>query len=344
MNLNTTFLYLFTFLAAFVLSLIFTPAARAAAILLNVFDHPSSSVKTHKEPVPYLGGVAIFLAFSLALLWLRILTAFPSGTLRSLRGILVGGAFIVGLGLVDDIRTDGLHYRVKFLFQITAACMIILFGIHVKFIKPTWVGLILSVIWVVGITNAFNLIDIMDGLASAVAVVSSLAFLFISLPTEEIYVNFAAAALAGAALGFLPYNVSKNFRVFMGDSGSLFLGFTTSSLALGTVYSETSELALLAPLLVLAVPIFDTVFVFILRIRRGMSPFMGSKDHFPLRLEILGWSRRAILNIVICLSLAFSLAAYIITRAPVGLAVFVFLLCAVSLYLFTRYLLKAKVQ
>src|SRR5438552_17317232 len=106
-------LYLFTFSTALVLSFILTPAARSAAIVLNIIDHPTSTIKTHKEPVPYLGGAAIFLAFSFSLLWIRLLTSFPTGTLRSLRGLMVGAALVFIMGLVDDIRHGGLSYRIK---------------------------------------------------------------------------------------------------------------------------------------------------------------------------------------------------------------------------------------
>src|SRR5687768_3593657 len=113
--MDSLFLYLFTFFSALILSLVLTPAARAAALIFDILDHPSTTVKTHKEPVPYLGGAAIFVAFSFALLWVRVLTSFPTGTLRALRGLLLGGGIIFLMGLVDDIRHGGLNYRVKFI-------------------------------------------------------------------------------------------------------------------------------------------------------------------------------------------------------------------------------------
>jgi len=341
---NIFSLYLFTFLAALILSLILTPAARSAAILFNIFDHPSSNIKTHREPVPYLGGAAIFISFIFALLWIRVLTSFPTGTLRALRGILFGGAFIFILGLVDDIRPEGLHYRTKFMFQISGAIMLILFGIHIKFVHPSWLAIILSVVWIVGITNAFNLIDIMDGLAGGITIMASLAFLFISLPTEEIYVNFAATALAGSVLGFLPYNLSKGWKIFMGDSGSLFIGFIAGSLALGTSYGKSTPLGVLAPLFILALPIFDTFLVFYTRIKKGVSPFQGSKDHFPFRLEKLGWSRPAILGLAMALSGLCGLAAYLVTRVNTSYATAVYVFTLVVMALFAAYVLKARVK
>lgn len=337
-------LYLLTFVSALVISLILTPAARAAALVLDIHDHPHSDVKTHKEPVPYLGGVAIFLAFTLSLLWIRVLTSFPTGTLHSLRGILTGGFFVFLLGLADDIKQKGLHYRTKFSFQILAASLVMLFGIQIKFIQPSWFAILLSLLWIVGITNACNIIDIMDGLASGVIFLASLAFLFIAIPTEAIYVNFAAAALGGATLGFLPFNVSRKMRIFMGDSGSLFIGFVAGSLALGTSYTGPTDWTVLTPLLILAVPIYDTTLVFWLRIKRGMSPFLGSKDHFPLRLEKLGWSRRSILIFTLCSAVFLSGGAYGVTKSSTPTAISFYCLVLILLGIFTSYILKAKVE
>src|SRR5205814_5488794 len=127
--------------------------------------------------------------------------------------------------------------------------------------QPAYVGAAVTMIWVVGITNAFNIIDIMDGLAASQAAVAAVAFLLISLPSEELYVNFASAALAGAALGFLPWNLSKRRKIFMGDSGSMLLGFLLAGISMGTSYSNVNNLGVYAPLLILLVPMYDTFFV-----------------------------------------------------------------------------------
>jgi UDP-GlcNAc:undecaprenyl-phosphate GlcNAc-1-phosphate transferase len=323
--------------------LLLTPLIRRLAIRFEILDRPLSSVKTHKHPVPYLGGVAVFVSFALSMLVVRLNTAFPSGTLTALRGLLTGGAVIFVLGLIDDVKHRGLHYRTKFLFQILAACMAILFGIRIRFIHPTWMADILTVIWIVGITNAFNLIDIMDGLASGVAGVATLAFLLIALPTEEIYVNVASAALCGSVLGFFPFNISKRFRIFMGDSGSLLLGYVCSLLALGTSYSMTSQWAVFAPLLILCLPLFETCLLFVARVRKGMSPFLGSKDHFALRMELLGWKRPFILLFSLCFSAALCLAAYGVTRASAMGQLVIYSVALLVLIGFSAYVARADV-
>lgn len=344
MNVNTAALYLFTFIASLILCVILVPAARSAAQVLDIFDRPHSAVKTHKHPVPYLGGVAIFLAFTFSLLWIRVLTSFPTGTLRSLRGILLGAGLLCLLGLVDDVRHLGLHYRTKLLFQVLAASLVVWFGVRIKFIDPPWFASAVTVVWIVGVTNAFNLIDIMDGLSSGITAVAAAAFLFISLPTEEIYVNFAAAALCGATLGFLPFNLSRKWKIFMGDSGSLTLGFVCSSLALGTTYGGKSRLSVFAPLLILALPIYDTILVSLLRIYRGKSPFIGSKDHFPLRLEALGWKRPWILVFAVSLAGVLCACALLITHLDESGALLVYSLCLLGLAIFTKFILRVRVS
>ena len=339
-SLSTTAL---AFSTALLLSLLLTPLARYIAVRFNVYDHPTSSVKTHKHPVPYLGGVAIYVAFLFSLLLIRVFSSFPSGTLRSLRGILAGGTVMCFLGLVDDLKPHGLHYRTKFVFQIAAALMVVFFGVRIQFVNPPWLATVLTVVWVVGVTNAFNLIDIMDGLASGVTMVATMAFLFIALPTEDLYVNFAAAALCGGAMGFFPYNLSKSMRLFMGDSGSLFLGFVCSALALGTSYGRDTEWGVFAPLMILCLPIFDTLFVFAMRILRGSSPFLGSKDHFAIRMELMGWRRSHIVAFSMVFTCLLCLAAFVVTRSSTAVSIAIYGITAVILGVFTRYLRKVKI-
>jgi len=313
---DSGFLSVICFLGALGLSAILTPCVRLIALRFEILDRPITSIKTHRTPVPYLGGAAITLALSLVLLGARLLTNFPTGTLHTLRGILVGGLIILGLGLIDDIKHKGVRYQWKFVVQIIAAICLMRFDVRIHFIEPWWMADILTVLWVVGVMNAVNIVDIMDGLASGIGVIAAAGFFFISLPSEQIYVNFLAAALAGALLGFMPYNLSKRFKIFMGDAGSLVLGFLLAALSLGTSYTRVSNLGVFAPILILGLPIFDTVLVTILRLKKGMSPFLGSKDHFALRLEKFGFRRPEILAIVYTTAILLMLIAYQLTLLP----------------------------
>ncbi|OGR91553.1 MAG: hypothetical protein A2992_05810 [Elusimicrobia bacterium RIFCSPLOWO2_01_FULL_59_12] len=317
-------LYLYCFLTALILSGALTPLMRRLALRFQILDRPLTDVKTHKKPVPYLGGVAIAAGLVLSLIAARFLTSFPTGTLHALRGILLGSIIVFLLGLADDIQRYGLGIRAKFIIQLAAALCLILFDIRIKFISPRWFGDLLTILWVVGIINALNIIDIMDGLAAGIAVIASLGFLFISLPSEEIYVNFTSAALAGALLGFLPYNLSKRWKIFMGDTGSLLAGFVLAALSLGTSYTRVNDLAVFCPLLILGLPIYDTLLVSYLRYSRGMSPFRGSRDHFALRLETFGFFREEILVMCYAAGLLLTFIAYQVTIVSMQNAVLLY--------------------
>ncbi|HAH33141.1 MAG TPA: hypothetical protein DCL44_12585 [Elusimicrobia bacterium] len=309
-------LYLIAFLLPLGLSLALTPLLRLAALALGQVDQPTD-IKTHKIPTPLFGGVAVALAVSASLIVMRFYTSFPTGTLRDLRVILAGGAVMFALGLIDDFKKpNGLGVRTKFTIQFLVAFFTVFYGIRIRFVEPQYLSFVLSLLWIVGVSNAFNIIDIMDGLSAGQVAVASFGFLLIAFPSESIYVNFASAALAGAVLGFLPYNFSKNMKIFMGDSGSLFCGFVLALVAMGTQYTKVNPLGVYAPLFILALPIYDTIFVSIMRLRRGHSPFLGSKDHFALRLEKLGFSRPRIAFGAALAAVALSVFAWFITQVP----------------------------
>lgn len=331
-------------LVSLAISAALTPMVRRLALWADIVDHPSSEIKTHKKPTPCAGGIALWIAFASALILLRLTTHFPTGTLRNLRGILFGSTLIFFLGLLDDLqRPHGLGFKPKLAVQALAALLVIYFDIRIQFIQPDYLGWILSILWIVGITNALNIIDIMDGLCASQAVIAGAAFLLIALPSEFIYVNFAAAALVGAALGFLPYNLSEKKKIFLGDSGSLFLGFVLASLSLGTSYSMVNPLGVYAPLFILGVPLYDTLLVMTLRMMSKKSPFIGSKDHFALRLEAMGLSRRQILWAVSGASVLLSLCAFAVTKVSLFWALWIYFIVGGEILLLSVSLAKVKV-
>jgi len=334
-------LYIFSFLLSLILALLLTPVMRNMALKYSIIDKPISSVKTHKKPVPYLGGVAIWLSFVVILLLVRFLTHFQTGTLTNLRGLFFGGTVIMIVGLLDDIK--GFNYRLKFFGQLAATLILMVFDIRIKFIDSYIVSFILTLFWVIGITNALNIIDIMDGLSSGVAVVACLGFFFVALPTEQIYVNFASCILAGACLGFLRYNWPPA-KIFMGDAGSLFVGFILAAVALGENYTTVNNLALFTPILILGVPIFDTLLVMAFRMQKGKSIFLGSKDHFALRLEAMGYKRKSIILIAYLISVILSMAAFIITIVKFNNAIMVYLAVGLLAFLFAVKLSFVKVE
>lgn len=338
-------LYLYAIAAAFAASFVLTPIIRALALNYGWIDAPSSSVKTHKVATPSMGGIAIFTAYAVTLLLLRFWTQFPTGTLYSLRAILMGGAVVFLVGIIDDLRKPhGLGFKAKFLGQAVAAGVLILFDIRIHFIAPDYLAMALTLLWVVGITNAFNIIDIMDGLSATQAAVAALGFLMISLPSEELYVNFASAALAGAALGFIPWNLSGSRKIFMGDSGSMLLGFVLAGISLGTRYSEVNDIGVFAPLLILLIPIYDTFFVMILRMRQGQSPFLGSRDHFALRLEKMGYSRKTIVFMAAAAAAFLCFCAFLVTQMTFRWALGIYAVLLAEILLLSRALAQVVMR
>jgi UDP-GlcNAc:undecaprenyl-phosphate GlcNAc-1-phosphate transferase len=336
-------LYFLAFLLPLVLSLAFTPLLRMLALKYGHLDKPTD-IKTHKSPTPLLGGAAVFAAFTASLLFMRFYTSFPTGTLRDLRVILIGGAVMFALGFVDDMRKPhGLGFKTKFAVQFAVAICTAYYGIRIHFIQPNYLSFVLSVLWIVGVSNALNIIDIMDGLSAGQVALASFGFLLIAFPSESIYVNFASASLAGAALGFLPFNMSYKYKIFMGDSGSLFCGFVLAVIAMGTRYTDVNPLGVYAPLIILAVPIYDTIFVSVMRLRRGHSPFLGSKDHFALRLEKMGFSRRKVVRLTSLVTLGLAVFAWLITQVPLGWGVLIACILAVEFLLVGIAIAKIKI-
>jgi len=336
-------LYFFSFILSLVISLILIPLIRKLSIIFNIYDRPND-IKTHKGNIPLFGGLGVFFSFYITLLFFRFYTHFPTGTLRDLRYILIGSFFIFLLGFIDDFKKPkGLSVKFKFFSQFLIALLMLIAGFKIKFIHPYYIGYFLTLLWIVGVTNSINIIDIMDGLSSLQVFIAAMSFLFISLPSEHIYVNFLAAALAGSILGFIPYNFSNRFKIFMGDSGSLFCGFILSVLALGTEYSKLNPLGVYAPLLILTVPIYDTLFVSFMRFRKGISPFKGSKDHFALRLEKMGFSRIKIVIITSIFTLFFSFLSFILTRVSVFYGLFIYSVVFFALYLISRFISRINI-
>lgn len=335
-----------TLIFSFFVSFLLTPICRFVAIKLKILDHPISDIKTHKIPTPYLGGLAIAISFYLSMFLVRIKTHFPTGTLYSLRGIIFGGLIIILIGLIDDLKYKGIHFTTKFLGEIIAGIILIYYGIKINFVSPEWFALLVTFLWIVGITNAFNLVDVMDGLSSGVSIIASLGLFFVTkYIEEEIYVSYAVLVLAGACLGFLPYNISNKYKIFMGDTGALFLGFVLSALTLGGKYSSNNQLGVLSPVIILLIPIYETFLISILRLTRGQSPFIGSKDHFSLRLLSMGISKWKVLIVsyisAICLSI---IGIFIVLSSNIYLPIFLILLVSLFIIFATKYLVKIEVK
>lgn len=326
------------FLLALVASLVLTPICRRLAIGLGMLDRPGER-KIHGESVPMLGGVAIAAACGIGILvagpWDRVLTR-----------ILLAGGLIVLLGIHEDRNPKGgLRWWIRLLLEGVLALVVIEGGIRVGFLASAWVALPFALLWIVGITNAFNLLDNMNGLSAGVAAIASLAFAvlaarYLEAGPEQLATATAAAALTGACLGFLPSNFRS--RIFMGDGGSLFVGFTLACLAvLGNWVGPTIHATIIIPLLVLAYPIFDTTLVVFLRIREGRSPVVGGRDHSSHRLVRLGLGRIETVLLIYLFCVSHALMALLVSSVTFRLSLLALAGSASVLFIFGMVLRKA---
>ena len=264
------------FVLALLLGLYFTPVAREAALRFGIVDRPDGNLKHQREPVPYLGGVAVFIAYLLAL---GVVVSFDT----LLLGLLLAGTLTLLVGLIDDFGV--LTPLAKLTGQGVAVFVLLRSGAVIELVDvPPALRWPLAALWILAVCNAFNLLDVMDGLAGGVGALIALALGVAATITGQVPEAAAAFALAGALAGFLVFNVHPA-RIYLGDAGSLAVGITLGALALAIPWSDRSPAGFLAPLVILAVPLADTAYVTVLRARAGKPFWHGSPDHFPLRLR-----------------------------------------------------------
>lgn len=284
MQLFSWVAYAAAFLAAAALAWVLTPLMFRLAIRSGVLDQPGGH-KSHTSPTPYLGGVAIVVAFSAAVLVAAMVYG-PVAGLRELAIILGIGVSLALIGLADDLH--GLSPWLRIGLQIAAGIAVWALGSGTTALGVEWGNAVLTVVWVVGITNALNLLDNMDGLSAGVATIAAATFFLIAILNGQFLVAGLAAALAGCASGFLRHNFHPA-RIYMGDAGSLFLGFMLAVLGVRLRLVDTPQfVAVFVPVLVLGVAIFDTTLVVVNRVRHGRSPLAGGRDHTSHRLVYLG--------------------------------------------------------
>ncbi len=306
--------------------MIFTRLAMIAATKFRVLDYPDGR-KLHTEPVPLLGGIAIFAAFAGALL---INFHFS----RGLKGIVIASFFIMAAGLQDDVK--GLSALARLLIQILCSLLVVSFGVRLDIIPDVFpfarsLETVLTVLWIVGITNALNFLDGIDGLAAGFTVIAAGAFFVIAYQTGQMYFAYLNITLAGACLGFLTFNFYPA-RIFLGDAGSGFLGFCLASLAvMGEWARNRPVVALGIPLLILAVLVFDMVYITVSRIaRKKVRTFKEwieyvDKDHLHHRLLGMGFTRVQTVLFIYMIQAVFALGALVLKKATTFQAVL--LLC-----------------
>lgn len=313
--------YFLLFVATFALVGFLTPVMRRIAIKQNVFDAPTAAHKTHKEPVPYLGGVAIIIGVLVVTYGTALLKNFSSQNFWLATSVLAPAAVLGIVGLIDDLRN--LRPAPRFIIQTIAGIFtawLLVSGDTVG--NPTgskFLDYVVTIVWIVGICNSINFFDNLDGGAAGTVAVTSIALFVLSFNGDQILIAALASVNAGATIGFLLWNKSPA-RIYMGDAGALFLGILIATLTIRLKPdAETEWTSLATPVLLLAVPILDTTVAVTSRIRRGVSPFQGGHDHLSHRLIRGGMSRRRAALLLWGLSGLFAVAAFVITGASATL-------------------------
>jgi len=279
------------FLGAFALSMLsvlaLTPALRSLATRLRFLDHPNR-IKVHTSPTPLMGGIAVALASMASAAAALALIQYPYSA--RIVGFMSGGLIVVILGLADD--ANGMRPSVKLTGQAAAAAVMLLSGgVQGLPIHPV-LGFCLALVWMVGLMNAFNFLDNMDGITSGLAAIATFGIFTLALGHGQVLTAIAAISVAGGALGFLRYNFNPA-SIFLGDAGSLFLGYVVGGLSLRAVsYAGAEPTALLIPVLMLGYPVFDATLVTVSRLAEGRDVALGGKDHSSHRMARLGLSAR----------------------------------------------------
>jgi UDP-GlcNAc:undecaprenyl-phosphate GlcNAc-1-phosphate transferase len=285
------------------------------------------------QGIPLIGGISMGLSFILACLGSSFLACNLS---PQIIGIIIASFLILFFGVIDDLLN--LSVVAKFLVQIIATSLLILFGIKTQIVSIGYtINIVITFIWVIGITNALNHLDVMDGLAAGAALISSIGLFVISLLNGDIKSATLAIALTGAVFSFLIYNLPPA-KIYMGNSGSHFLGFILSVVALLISYAPLErKTALFCPLFILGLPIFDTAFLILVRVKNGRSAFKKSDDHLALRFLKIGYSKNKVLVSMLSFGLFFSILGICLSRVSVWLGIIIIVLTTlVSLVLATK--------
>jgi UDP-GlcNAc:undecaprenyl-phosphate GlcNAc-1-phosphate transferase len=325
--------YAAVFVASLLIALVVTPLVLRLALRRGILDQPTEH-KGHESPIPYLGGLAIVAAFSLAVLAATLIRPPRSGA-GELAAVLGMAIALSVVGLADDLRGLGPLPRVA--VEVAAGVGVWAVGAGVEFTHNDAGNIAITVLWVVGITNAFNLLDNMDGLSAGVTAIAAGSCFTIAVANGQFLIGGLSAALAGCALGFLRHNFHPA-RIYMGDAGSLYLGFLLAYLALKLRFDAPDDVTFLVPILVLGVPILDTVLVTVSRLAHRRSPFRGGLDHLSHRLVRLGLPVRAAVGTIYVATASLGLVALVVSRVDrtsayllAGLAVALGALAALAL-------------
>ena len=314
---NMIAVILLPLVVALVISFLSTPIVKSFAYNLGAIDVPKDERRMHKVPIPRMGGLAIFLGFIISVLLFVEVD-------DQMKGILLGSVIIVVMGIIDDITP--LRASLKFVIQILAALIPVYYGVQITCISNPnlfsdnpywnfgWLSIPITVIWIVGLTNAVNLIDGLDGLAIGVSSISALTMLAIAILVAEPQVAVIMAALVGACIGFMPYNMNPA-KIFMGDTGSTFLGYILACITIQGLFKFYAVISFVVPFLILGLPIFDTMFAIIRRISHGQNPMAPDRSHVHHRLIDMGLNQKQAVAVLYVISAILGLSAVVLATS-----------------------------
>ncbi len=323
------------------MALILTPAVIAFARQTGALDKPDAR-KVHVRPIPRIGGIGIYAAFMASILVQLIFADVTPEFMTSLIGLMIGGTIIVAIGIIDDYCD--LPAKVKLLGQIFAAAVLVIsFDVRIDvitdpfgdYIYLEFLAIPATIFWVVGLTNTVNLIDGLDGLAAGVSSIAAVTIFLVAMEEGIPFVAMVTAALAGAAVGFLYYNFNPA-RIFMGDTGSMFLGFMLAGISVVGAVKSAATIALIVPILALGLPILDTTFAIVRRARNHRPIFKPDKGHLHHRLLAHGFTQKQAVLLMYVVSALFGLCAIALTAVSTQAAALIILIVAAAVLVGAR--------
>lgn len=322
--------YIWAFLIALIVAYVLTPGIISLAMKAGALDAPDER-KVHKDPIPRLGGIGIYFAFMAAVLLTVDMTT-------EIVGLLLGGTLIALVGVIDDFKS--LPARVKLLGQILAAAVLVLFDVRIDFVSGPFGDLIyleylaipVTLFWIVGLTNTVNLIDGLDGLAAGVSTIAAITIFLVALQQNNLLIAVLTAALAGSAFGFLQYNFNPA-RIFMGDTGSMFLGYMLAGFSILGAVKSAATIALIVPILALGLPILDTAFAIVRRYMGGVPIFKPDRGHLHHRLLDLGFTQKQAVLLMYVISALLGVSAIALTEVSSGFAILIVMIVMLAVFL-----------
>ena len=318
--------YVWAFVIALIVTYICTPLVRTLAVKIGAIDAPDAR-KVHQVSIPRLGGLAIYIGYMVSLLY-------SVKDISSVKGLLIGSVILVAVGIWDDVKQIG--PKTKLLGQIVAALMLPIFDNAIHFISIgdhmlylEYLSIPLTVFWIVGFTNIVNLIDGLDGLAAGISLIACIAICIVTLQMGQVDLACITLALAGAACGFLRYNFNPA-KIFMGDTGSMLLGYTMAAISVMGSVKTAATVGLLVPVIVLGLPILDTLFAIVRRRINGRPVFQPDKGHLHHRLLAMGLTQKQAVLLMYAITAVLGCVSIVAAKAnfTIGLLLVVLILCA----------------